>query len=176
MVGHHAAIGTGLQDQVQDIVRIARRCLFVHQVFGVRLKICPHRGIKGHHPKFIGGPLIQHMGGEIGVGVGDLGIAFFDQQWQVSVRRADDTAQHPHRQLAGDFFGGINGAMGQNAVKNIDSDCADVRFKRGHYRFGEGFRHFDTRLHMVGRIGFRECAAGEVFFIRLIFHPDTLRR
>ena len=161
---------------MQDTIGVTRFGLFLHQVFGIAVKIGPGGGIKRNHPKFIGGHFIKHMGGEIGVCIGDQGIAFFHQPRQIFVRCADDTAEHPHGQLARDFIGGIKGALGQNIVENVCANGANVIFKRGHDGFGKRLRHLDAGLQMLGRIGFLKSAAGEVFGVGLILHPNALGR
>ena len=66
---------------------------------------------------------------------GDQRIALFHQPRQVFVGRTDDAAQHPHRQFAGNGFGCVKSALGQNTVQNIDADGANIILKRGHDGF-----------------------------------------
>ena len=176
MFGHDRAIRTGLQDKMQDARGVARGFLLTQKLFGIDKQLGPGGGVEGHHSEFVGGHLVQHMLGKVGIRVGDQRVALFDQPRQVSVRRAKDTAQHPHRQLTGDVLGGVEGAFLQRLVQNRAAQFADDRFELGDHRFGKGLGHLDPGLHMLRRVGFLKGAAGEVFLIGLILHPDAAGR
>ena len=143
------------------------------KLFGIDEQLGPGGGVEGHHAEFIRGHLVQHMLGKVGVRVGNQRIALFHQPRQVCLGRAKDTAQHPHRQLAGDVLGGVEGAFFQRLIQNGAAKLADHGFELGDHRFREGFGHLDPGLHMLGRVGFLKGSTGEVFLIGLILHPDA---
>ena len=174
--GHHSAVWAGLQNHVQDAVRIARSGLFAHQIFGINVKFGPGRRVERHHPKFIGGHFVQHMGGEIRVGVGHQRIALLHQPIEIFVRGADDAAQHAHGQLAGDVSGGIKGAFLQGIIKDLHTNLANDLFELRDHRAGKRAGNFDAHCHMIGTVGFLKGASGEVFFVGLVLHPDAARR
>ena len=96
---HDRAIRAGLQDKVQNARGVARGFLFPQKFLCIDKEFRPRGRVEGHHAEFVGGHAVQHMLGEIGVGVGDQRVALFHQPGQVFIRRAKDAAQHPHRQL-----------------------------------------------------------------------------
>ena len=113
------------------------------------------------------------MGGEIRIGIGDQRIALFDQPGQILFWQTDDAPQHPHGQLTGNFLRGIKRALFQRLIKDTGAQLADRRLELGHDTLGKGAGDLDAGLHVIGRIRFLKGAAGKVFFVALILHPDT---
>ena len=144
-----------------------------HQVLGIDEELGPGGGVEGHHPEFVGGQLVEDVGREVGVGVGDEGITLFHQPGEVLFRQAHDPAQHAHRQFAGDFFRGVKGFLLEGRVEDAGAEVADGLLERGDYGLGEGLGDLDPGHHVLGRVGFLEGAAGEVFLVALILHPDA---
>lgn len=140
MLGQGAAIAALLQKQVQNAERIARFGLPAHQFLAIDEQLCPGGRVKGHLSEFVCGHLVRHMAGEIRVGIGDQGIALFHHPRQVFFWRATDAAQHPHRQLAGDVFGGVKAALFQSFVEDRGAKRADHRLEPGHPGFEKAWR------------------------------------
>ena len=175
-VADQVALRIGLGDQVQHATGVARCALAFHQLGCVVVQVNPGGRAKRHEAVGLGVHLVDHMGGEIAVGVAHERIALVHQPVQVFFGQAHNAPEHAHGQLAGNVVRGVKLAQRQGLVEDAHTEFSNLLFVQRHHGLGKGLGHQHAGAGVLGRIGFLKGAPRHVLLVRLVFHADALGR
>ena len=175
-VADHIALRIGLGDQVQHATGVAGSPLAFHQLGCVVVQVDPGRRAKRHEAVGLGVHLVDHMAGEIAVGIAHERIALVHQPVQVFFGQAHDAPKHAHGQLAGDLVRGVKLALRQRLVKDAYTQLANLVFVQRHHGLGKGLGHQHAGAGVLGRVGLLKSPPRHVLLVRLVFHADALGR
>ena len=175
-VADHVALRVGLSDQVQNATGVSCAALALHQLGRVVEQVGPGGRAKRHEAVGLGVHLVDHMAGEIAVGVGHERVALVHQPIQVFFGQPRDAPEHAHRQLAGNVVRGVKLAQRQGLVKDAHTQLANLLFVQRHHGLGKGLGHQHAGAGVLGRVGLLKGPPRHVLFMRLVFHTDALGR
>ena len=144
-----------------------------HQLLGIYVQLGTGRRVEGHHPELVRFHLVQHMIGIVGIRVRDECVTLGNQPVQILVGRPENPAKHPHWQLAGDFRRCVEFLHRKNRTQDILAQSPDLPLELSHDAFRERVGNLHPGVGVLWRVGFLKRAAGEIFLVCLVFHPDA---
>ncbi len=143
---------------------------------GVLEQFVPGGGAERHQPELVGVDEVDDVLGELGIGVAEQRIAELDQARPVGIGRAEQPAEHAHRQLPGNLFDEVELVELERLLDDRRRQLPDLLLVGFDDPPGEHLRDQSPEPGVLRWVHLHHRPTGGGLLVAHVLEPDALPR